>query len=769
MKIELHDFLLYADENKDRLLFSADQIEFKQGQMNLIMGHSGTGKTTLLNALYGQKSYYHGHIQTDQSEYDRKKISVSYVTADPCVIPELKTYEYLRIVSDNEEQINHLLSLFHILNLKDERLSKCSRGEQTRVEICAALLKKSDLYLFDEPTANIDSETKKLVYEVLKDFSTTHLVIIATHDAFLLKEECNAWEIRDGKLVSIITGKNKKDGNVLSLEEGKESCRFPYIPFIYRCGFHHKIWLTIGILFSIVSFAFSFLSSSFYLIDRTKTFTTAIDSLPYEYNRIREVQKGEEPIKDNFIVTTEAKISFDSSDNINIACVENFESSFQEKCNVLFSQYQRTEDKTVHPILLTKEQLDYFALKKHSISLGDTVPITLETCYYAVSHSFYHDSFVLAGVLDIATDNTDNADSQHSYLSNRFPAILKTEDYLSCMSHTGYRTRLFNSSIADLYSSYSQYCKRNHIACPEINTDYLTLLNVYPYSSLDKKDVVSFSGTIDHLDDDFILLPHDNSDDSSLNQIYQMFHYENETDSFLKEYLENGVYRFPLKDNNGTFVVAGQYQKNDTSVTMKDCIIVSDSFYQKLIVRIRDGWKDGVSSSTIFAGKNYLKKHVLDIISDTELLSSSTWSNCLKAYDNGKKFRSFITVVSFLISLISLLIVTLFGINEKAFLKHDFSILQLLGKSKAFCYRIFSFILCFLFLFSLLISYTFSQVMTSSIFSFVCKSSGFNRTFAISNMVLPYFASFITMLILLLFSFLFSIMLKRKNTNKKEG
>lgn len=771
-KVRLNNFSLYADKSEDNLLFSANKVEFRTGKMNLIMGPSGTGKTTLLNTLYGLKNHYLGHIQTEESEYDSSKISLSYVTADLCVIPELSTIDYLHIVSSDEDRINHLLSLFHIENLKEERLSKCSRGEQTRVEICAALLKNSDVYLFDEPTANIDSETKELVYDVLREFSLHHLVIIATHDDYLLKQNCNVWEIKNKKLIRITEEETKNEENSLSDKEKNNRSRFPYFPFLIRCGFYHKVWLTIGIFFSIVAFAFSFLSSSFYLIDKNKTFSTAIESLPCEYNQIRRIHNGEEPNKDGFVVTTKAKISGSNNDWINVACLEDFDSEIQKKCDSLFSQYQSKDDNTIHPILLTKEHLNYFEEHVHSLSLGEAVPITLESCYLAVDHALYHDSFVLAGVLDCMTD-IDDVSHQHSDLSDSFPAIIKRDDYLTCLSHTGYRTSLFNSAIVDLYDSYHDFCSRNHISCPEIKTDELDLFNLYPYSYLKKDDVILSDFSMGSLAYDFILLPFVGNEDNPLNRLYEMFHYGKRTDSFLKEYEDDGVYRFPIKEENNleakSFVVAGQFKMKDESVSMKDCIIVSDSFYQKLIDKISVGWKDGTPFKSIFADKDYLKKHTDDIISDTELLLSSSWAKCLNAYDNGERFRSFITVVSLLLACLSLIIVTIFGINEKAFLEHDFFILGLLGKSKAFCFRLFSFILGFLALFSLSVSYAFSQAMTSYIFSLVCKENGFNGSFAVSNMAVPYLTSLIMMLIILLFSLLFSFIFKKKNTNKIKG
>ena len=78
-KIRLNNFSLFADKSEDNLLFSANKVEFRTGKMNLIMGSSGTGKTTLLNTLYGMKNHYLGHIQTDESEYDSKNISRSII------------------------------------------------------------------------------------------------------------------------------------------------------------------------------------------------------------------------------------------------------------------------------------------------------------------------------------------------------------------------------------------------------------------------------------------------------------------------------------------------------------------------------------------------------------------------------------------------------------------------------------------------------------------------------------------------------------------
>ncbi len=766
MKLELSNFVLYAGDTEEIQLFSVGNALFQSGKLNFISGPSGTGKTTFLNTLYGMKSHYEGRIKLEGADYDAERISVSYVTADLCIIPELTILDYLHILSREEEEIERLLSAFHLQSRKKTRLSRCSRGEQERAELCAALLRNSDLYLLDEPTANIDSETKKCVYEVLNDFAKEHFVIVATHDETFLKQDCYLWSI-EGHVLKEKNSLEETDDIIADSHRKAKKAKFPYFPFIFHCGYHHKGWLITGILFSVIAFALTFLSSSFLLIDRNQTLSTAIKNLPYDYNRISEIQSGETPGENDILVTTSAELPFSDIDSINLVCLEDLRGEQREKCESILKDYEERENDNLHPIILTEEQIQYFENKKRPLSLGDIVPLSIEKCVLGVDHTTVHDDFILAGVLDYGTDSSD-LDKQHHDLSSSFPAIIRRADYLSCLLHTGYRDAVFNDSLLHLYTDYKAYCFRNGIACPDFRNDYFCFYNLYPYSWLKEEKVDPISSFPDSLQQNAILLPYD-TEGTFLSGLYSMFCDGASDNAFLKNYETNGKHHFPLTDGfqeigleEHSFSIAGQYKIKDESVSKKDTIIVSDECYGKLIDQISHGFKESGINARYFVGAQYLNNHIDAILNDPSLLSSDTFRKCVIAYRNGAKFSRFVMVVSSLFALVAAILFTAFSVNEKTFLDSDFQVLCLLGKNKKFCLRLFFLILSSVSVFSLLISYLFSHPLSDAILAFVCRNNGFQGSFVLSNQGIPYLFSFLMLLLLLSLSFGVSVLTRKK-------
>jgi ABC-type lipoprotein export system ATPase subunit len=86
----------------------------------------------------------------------------------------------------------------------ERRPAKLSGGEQQRVAIARALANEPPIILADEPTANLDSKTGRLIVELLRSFRKEgRTVIIATHDADIAAEADIILEMRDGRLVAV--------------------------------------------------------------------------------------------------------------------------------------------------------------------------------------------------------------------------------------------------------------------------------------------------------------------------------------------------------------------------------------------------------------------------------------------------------------------------------------------------------------------------------------------------------------------------------------
>jgi ABC-type lipoprotein export system ATPase subunit len=141
-----------------------------------IVGKSGSGKSTLLNIIGGLEKPTSGSLKED------KAIRKAFVFQDENFIFPLSLMDNLRLVCENEERINTILSEVGLLSKKGSSISVLSKGERARLAIAKALLTEADVILLDEPTGNLDSSNSANVMSLLKELSKNVLVIAVTHD-----------------------------------------------------------------------------------------------------------------------------------------------------------------------------------------------------------------------------------------------------------------------------------------------------------------------------------------------------------------------------------------------------------------------------------------------------------------------------------------------------------------------------------------------------------------------------------------------------------
>lgn len=179
--------------------------------VSLIVGKSGTGKTTLLYriALISEDKRYNYRIDNHTIDLNNeKKVSfirknnIGYVLQDNnlfehyTVIENLKHYAILNHQEVNYNQILQLVNLDIDINRK---ISELSGGEKQRVAIACALVKKPQILILDEPTSALDLVNEKQVFSLLKDISKrlNIYVIIASHSLLAHHYADNIYEIEN--------------------------------------------------------------------------------------------------------------------------------------------------------------------------------------------------------------------------------------------------------------------------------------------------------------------------------------------------------------------------------------------------------------------------------------------------------------------------------------------------------------------------------------------------------------------------------------------
>ncbi len=149
-------------------------LDIEDGGLTCILGESGCGKTTLLNAVAGLIDYG-GEIT---------KKSVSYVFQSPRLIPYLSVLKNLTVAGAEAQSATAMLGKVGLSEKLSAYPAQLSGGEAQRVSLCRAFLKKSDVLLMDEPFSSLDLKTKLSAMELFKSLNKEdgRGAIFVTHD-----------------------------------------------------------------------------------------------------------------------------------------------------------------------------------------------------------------------------------------------------------------------------------------------------------------------------------------------------------------------------------------------------------------------------------------------------------------------------------------------------------------------------------------------------------------------------------------------------------
>ena len=214
----LFENLNFAYEMQEGKILKNINLEFQGGKMTSLVGHSGSGKSTILNLIPRFYDTQSGDIKIDdQSLYKvtikslRKEISmVNQETTlfDDTIINNIKyanehasdqeIYEVSKL-SYCDEFIKNLPQKYE--TLIGENGVRLSGGEKQRLSIARAMLKKSSIILLDEATSSLDSETENKIQEALKVLTKNKTTIVIAHRLSTILNSNNIYVIDSGNVV----------------------------------------------------------------------------------------------------------------------------------------------------------------------------------------------------------------------------------------------------------------------------------------------------------------------------------------------------------------------------------------------------------------------------------------------------------------------------------------------------------------------------------------------------------------------------------------
>lgn len=206
-------------ENRVTALNGVD-LTFRENEFVAILGHSGCGKTTLLNIIGGLDHYTSGDLiindvstkaykSRDWDAY--RNHSIGFIFQSYNLIPHQTVLANVELaltisgVSKSERKKRAIAALEQVGlgNQLHKKPNQMSGGQMQRVAIARALINNPDILLADEPTGALDSETSIQVMELLKQIAKDKLVIMVTHNPELAEQYANRIvRIKDGTIIS---------------------------------------------------------------------------------------------------------------------------------------------------------------------------------------------------------------------------------------------------------------------------------------------------------------------------------------------------------------------------------------------------------------------------------------------------------------------------------------------------------------------------------------------------------------------------------------
>lgn len=167
------------DEVSSSDIYLRDYVFFEKGNKYLVRAHSGHGKSSFLNIIYGSNLNYSGKVKYQgageiKDSLSLRKSNLSYVFQDFKLFPELTVLENLQLKNaltkhKTEEEIDILISRVQLSHKKDTIVRTLSLGQQQRVAILRALCMPFDFILLDEPFSHLDIKNIKILTEIINE------------------------------------------------------------------------------------------------------------------------------------------------------------------------------------------------------------------------------------------------------------------------------------------------------------------------------------------------------------------------------------------------------------------------------------------------------------------------------------------------------------------------------------------------------------------------------------------------------------------------
>ena len=212
-----HSYKRYKTGDLEIIANNDVSFEIEKGELVVVLGASGAGKSTVLNILGGMDTNDEGRVIIDGkdiSEYSARELTtyrredVGFVFQFYNLVSNLTARENVELASEivpNAKDASQTLVEVGLGDRLDNFPSQLSGGDQQRVAIARAVAKNPKILLCDEPTGALDYQTGKQILTLLQDLARKQgtTVIIVTHNASLAPIADRVIQMHDAKIKSV--------------------------------------------------------------------------------------------------------------------------------------------------------------------------------------------------------------------------------------------------------------------------------------------------------------------------------------------------------------------------------------------------------------------------------------------------------------------------------------------------------------------------------------------------------------------------------------
>jgi len=248
----MHLQIKQANIGYDKTLISNVNASLNLGDVCLLIGNNGVGKTTLIKSILHQNSLLDGEISINNKNV--KNLSVKEIAENiaivfsKAVIPQNYTVEdlislgkyiyypfYFELKKEDREEVSNIIEELDLVEYKNTPLKNLSDGNLQKAFIGRALTQNSPIIILDEPTTHLDEKNKIIILKTLRKLAKEQnkLILFSSHDWRLAKEFADKiWYIEKQKLFSGIVEDVLLDHNELtnaSLFQVNENFVAPFI------------------------------------------------------------------------------------------------------------------------------------------------------------------------------------------------------------------------------------------------------------------------------------------------------------------------------------------------------------------------------------------------------------------------------------------------------------------------------------------------------------------------------------------------------------